>query len=60
MNKADTERIRELCSLIATEKDRHKFQALVEKLNRILEAMVSMLPVLPLNTAAILTNAQPQ
>jgi hypothetical protein len=28
----------ELCSLIATEQDRHKFKALVEELNRILEA----------------------
>jgi hypothetical protein len=38
MNKADSERIHELCSLIATEKDHHKFQALVEELNRILDA----------------------
>ncbi len=38
MNKADSERIHNLCSVIATEKDRHKFQALIEELNRILEA----------------------
>jgi hypothetical protein len=39
MNKADSERIHELCSLIAEEKDPHKFQeTLVEELNRILDA----------------------
>jgi hypothetical protein len=38
MNKAESDRIHELCSLIAAEKDRLKFQALVEELNRILDA----------------------
>jgi hypothetical protein len=38
MNKADSDRIHELCSLIATEKDRDKFKALVDELNRILDA----------------------
>jgi len=38
MNKADSDRIRELCAVIAVEKDRHKFLALVEELNRILAA----------------------
>jgi hypothetical protein len=38
MNKADTERIQQLCSLIAVEKNRHTFLALVEELNRILAA----------------------
>jgi len=38
MNKADSDRIHELCSLIAVEKDRHKFLTLVEELNRILAA----------------------
>lgn len=38
MNKADSERIHELCSLIAVEKDRRKFLTLVEELNRILAA----------------------
>jgi len=36
MNKADSNRIHELCALIAAEKDRHKFLALVEELNLIL------------------------
>jgi hypothetical protein len=38
MNKADTDRIHQLCSLIAQEQDRAKFLTLVEELNRILEA----------------------
>ena len=38
MNKADSDRIHQLCSLIAKEQDRAKFLALVEELNRILEA----------------------
>jgi hypothetical protein len=38
MKKADSDRIHELCSLIAVEQDREKFLTLVEELNRILEA----------------------
>ena len=38
MNKADSDRIRELCAVIAVEKDRHKFLALVEELNKSLAA----------------------
>jgi hypothetical protein len=38
MNKADSNRIHELCSLIAVEQDRQKFLNLVEELNRILAA----------------------
>jgi hypothetical protein len=38
MNKADSDHIQELCSLIAVEKDRSRFLALVEELNRILAA----------------------
>jgi hypothetical protein len=38
MNKAESDRIHELCSLIATEQDRHRFLELVGELNRILEA----------------------
>ena len=38
MNKADNERIHELCSLIASEQDRRKFFELVKELNRILRA----------------------
>jgi len=37
MNKAERNRIHELCSLIAMEQDRHKFLELVAELNRILE-----------------------
>lgn len=37
MNKADSERIHQLCSLIAQEQDRAKFLSLVEELNHILE-----------------------
>jgi hypothetical protein len=36
MNKHDSDRIHELCSLIAVERDRKKFLTLVEELNRIL------------------------
>jgi hypothetical protein len=36
MNKADSDRIHELCSLIAVEQDRQKFLQLCEELNRIL------------------------
>ena len=36
MNKPDSDRIHELCSLIAVEQNHKKFQALVEELNRIL------------------------
>jgi len=38
MNQADTDRVQELCSLIAVEKRREKFLVLIEELNRILEA----------------------
>lgn len=38
MNKAESDRIHELCSLIAVEQDRQKFLNLVEELNRILSA----------------------
>jgi hypothetical protein len=36
MNKTESDRIHELCSLIAVEQDRHKFLQLCEELNRIL------------------------
>jgi hypothetical protein len=36
MNKAESDRIHDLCSLIAVEQDRQKFLILVEELNRIL------------------------
>jgi hypothetical protein len=36
MNKADSDRIHELCSLIAVEQDRQKFLQLCEELDRIL------------------------
>jgi hypothetical protein len=38
MNKANSDRIHELCSLIAVEQNRHKFLSLVKELNRILGA----------------------
>jgi hypothetical protein len=38
MNKADSDRVHELCSLIEKEQDRQKFLALVTELNRILSA----------------------
>jgi hypothetical protein len=38
MKKADSDRIHELCSLIAVEQDRQRFLRLVEELNRILGA----------------------
>jgi hypothetical protein len=37
MNKTESDRIHELCSLIAVEQDRRKFLDLVSELNRILE-----------------------
>jgi hypothetical protein len=37
MNKADSDRIHELCSLIAVEQDRQKFLQLCQELNRILD-----------------------
>ena len=37
MNKTESDRIHELCSLIAVEQDSRKFLELVEELNRILE-----------------------
>jgi hypothetical protein len=37
MNKTESDRIHELCSLIALEQDRRKFLQLVGELNRILE-----------------------
>jgi hypothetical protein len=37
MNKTESDRIQELCSLIAVEQDRRKFLELVGELNRILE-----------------------
>ena len=36
MDKTDSDRIHELCSLIAVEQDRQKFLQLCEELNRIL------------------------
>jgi hypothetical protein len=38
MNQADSDRIHNLCSLIAVEEDHQKFLTLVEELNRILSA----------------------
>jgi hypothetical protein len=38
MKKDESDRIHELCSLIAVEQDRKKFLTLVEELNRILSA----------------------
>jgi len=37
MNKTESDRIHELCSLIAVEQDRRKFLELASELNRILE-----------------------
>jgi hypothetical protein len=37
MNKTESDRIHELCSLIAVEQDRRKFLELVGELNRLLE-----------------------
>jgi hypothetical protein len=37
MNKTESDRIHELCSLIAVEQDRRKFLELVGELNRILD-----------------------
>ena len=38
INDADRDRIRELCSLIAVEQDRHKLLKLIEELSRHLDA----------------------
>ena len=38
MNDADRDRIRELCSLIAVEQDRHKLLKLIEELSRHIDA----------------------
>lgn len=38
MNKAESDRIHELCSLIAVEQDHQRLQALIGELNRILSA----------------------
>lgn len=38
MNKTESDRIHQLCSLIAVEQNHKKFQTLVEELNRILSA----------------------
>jgi hypothetical protein len=38
MKQSDSDRIHELCSLIAVEQNREKFLRLVEELNRILGA----------------------
>jgi hypothetical protein len=38
MNNADSDRIQELCSLIAVEQDQRKFLQLCVELNRILDA----------------------
>ena len=38
MNQSDSDRVHELCSLIAVEQNREKFLQLVEELNRILSA----------------------
>ena len=38
MSKAESDRIHELCSLIAAEQDRHRFLELVGELNRMLES----------------------
>ncbi len=38
MDKAESDRIHQLCAKIVAEQDRHKFLRLVEELNRILES----------------------
>ena len=38
INDADRDRIRELCSLIAVEQDRHKLLKLIEELSRHIDA----------------------
>jgi hypothetical protein len=43
MNHPEFDRIHELCSLIAVEQDRARFIALVEELNRILDAQAERL-----------------
>jgi hypothetical protein len=47
MNKTESDRIHELCSLIAVEQDRQKFQTLVEELNRVLSASHERLQATP-------------
>lgn len=37
MNPTNMDRVRELCFLIASEHDRHRFQSLVEQLNLVLD-----------------------
>jgi hypothetical protein len=44
MNKAENDRIHELCALIAMEQDRQKFLALVKELNSIFSAKEQRLP----------------
>jgi hypothetical protein len=44
MNKTESDRIHELCSLIAVEQDRQKFLELCEELNRILAVKRERLP----------------
>jgi hypothetical protein len=46
MNKADSDRIHHLCSLIVKEQDRAKFLSLAEELNQILEAHEERLKIL--------------
>jgi hypothetical protein len=41
MNKSESERIQELCSLIAVEQNREKFLKLVQELNQLLSAKES-------------------
>jgi hypothetical protein len=43
MNKSESERIHELCSLIAIEQNREKFLNLVQELNRLLAVKESTL-----------------
>ena len=43
MNKEDSERIHELCSLIEKEQDREKFLILIKELNQILNAKTAHL-----------------
>ncbi len=53
MDKANRERIDELCSRIATEQNQHKFLALVEELNRILSAKAERLKNNPLGNTKV-------
>ena len=45
MNKTESDRIHELCSLIAVEQDRHKLLRLIEELSLILGAKDEYLKV---------------